>query len=447
MKRAVATALSFLVILCSVFAQPGYEPSEDNVKSREEFNDMRFGIFIHWGIYSMLGAGEWVQEINHLDYREYARLASGFYPSKFDADEWVRAFKSSGAGYMTITSRHHDGFSMFDTGASDFNVVSSTPFGRDVIGELARACREQDFRLHLYYSLVDWGREDYWPLGTTGKLAGRPEGGDWNSYLDFMSRQLEELLVKYDPAAIWLDGVWDKDGTDEQVAQTWNLYGMYSLIHSLKPSCLVGNNHHKKIFPGEDIQIFERDVPGENKAGYSAGVEVSAFVPLETCQTMNYDWGYKITDIHYKTPEYLVRYLVRTAGKGANLLLNIGPRPDGSIPDKALECLEFMGSWLKEYGWSVYGTDAGYISEQDWGVSTQKGNQLYLHVLEPEKVADGLCVDIPEGNSVRSVVFRGTPVKYSARGRKLSLYVPASDPVDNIVVVTFRKPLLSRVGR
>ena len=147
------TAILSLLLLCGVAAtaQPGYVPSEQNLKAREEFNDDRFGIFIHLGIYSMLGQGEWAMQVQNLNYQEYAHLADGFYPSKFDATQWVRAFKAAGARYLTITSRHHDGFSMFGTKASGYNVVDATPFGRDVIGEIAQACQQEGLKLHLYY--------------------------------------------------------------------------------------------------------------------------------------------------------------------------------------------------------------------------------------------------------------------------------------------------------
>ena len=181
----------------------------------------------------------------------------------------------------------------------------------------------------------------------------------------------------------------------------------YALIHRLQPGCLIGNNHHIAPFEGEDIQIFERDLPGENEAGYSEGQEI-AHLPLETCQTMNRSWGYDIKDKDYKSPEDLIRYLVRTAGKGANLLLNIGPRPDGTLPEEALERLAAIGAWMDVYGETIYGTEAGCTGPQDWGVSTQKGDILYLHVLDP---ADVISVDLerriksaesfPEGSALR----------------------------------------------
>ena len=362
--------------LASVPSHAQYQPSEDNIKSRKEFSDCKFGIFLHWGIYSMFGQGEWYMNDAGIDCQEYAKAASGFYPSRFDADEWISIFKNAGAKYICFTTRHHDSFSMFDTKFSDYNIVKATPFKRDVVKELAEACRKQDMRLHLYYSHLDWTREDYYPLGSTGHRTGRKHHGEWASYYQFMNNQLTELLTNYGPiGAIWFDGMWDQpDGFD------WKLKEQYELIHSLQPACLVGNNHHKIPNPGEDFQMFERDLPGENHAGFSKDSQVGD-LPLETCQTMNGMWGYRIKDQNYKSVKELVRLLVSTVGKGANLLINIGPQPNGEIPALAVDRLQGMGNWLNTYGETIYGTTAGLIQKAPWGTTTLKGNKMYVHIL------------------------------------------------------------------
>ena len=373
-------ALALLVGAClslPVRAQ-SYTPTEENLKSRQEFRDARFGIFLHWGLYAMLATGEWTMTNNNLNYKEYAKLAGGFYPSKFNAAEWVAAIKASGAKYICFTSRHHEGFSMFDTKYSDYNVVDATPFKRDILKELADECHKQGIRLHLYYSHLDWYREDY-PWGRTGRGTGRPDAkGNWPSYYQFMNNQLTELLTNYGPiGAIWFDGWWDQDQNSDF---DWQLPGQYELIHKLQPACLVGNNHHQTPFEGEDIQIFERDLPGENKAGLS-GQDISS-LPLETCETMNGMWGYKITDQNYKSTKTLIHYLVKAAGKDATLLMNIGPQPDGCLPQVAVERLKEMGDWMKTYGETIYGTRGGCVAPHPWGVTTQKGDRLFVHILD-----------------------------------------------------------------
>ncbi len=374
-----------LLVLMSVAltgnAQQAYHPTDKVLAARETFQDDKFGIFIHWGIYSMLGSGEWVMNNRDIHYQEYPKIASGFYPSRFDADAWVRAIKASGARYITITSRHHDGFSMWGTRQSSYNIVEATPFGRDVLKEIAEACQRHGIRLHLYYSHLDWQRTDY-PKGRTGRKLGRPDGEEnWAAYRQFMDGQLTELLTQYGPiGAIWFDGVWDHD-SDAQPFD-WQLRSQYDLIHRLQPGCMVANNHHLTPFDGEDIQIFERDLPGENKAGLS-GQDVSR-LPLETCETMNRTWGYNICDSNYKSVRELVHLLVRAAGKNANLLLNIGPQPNGELPAMALQRLGEIGRWMSVYGRTVQGTRGGDVPPHGWGVSTRRGNTLYIHILDLE---------------------------------------------------------------
>lgn len=381
--------LSRLLLAATLLALPGqqsmaqaeYVPTPENLQSRQEFSDMRFGIFLHWGLYSMFAQGEWYMQNAGIPYAEYSKAASGFYPSRFDAREWVAAIKASGAGYITITTRHHEGFSMWDTQQSDYNIVDATPFKRDVIRELADECHRQGVRLHFYYSHLDWAREDY-PVGRTGTKCGKdPKRADWPSYYRFMNAQLTELLTNYSPVgAIWFDGWWDHDSDPQPF--DWQLDEQYALIHRLQPACLVGNNHHGVPNPGEDIQIFERDLPGENKAGFvDKAAEVSR-LPLETCETMNGMWGYKIVDQDYKSTRQLIHYLVNTAGKGANLLMNIGPQPNGCLPATAVQRLKEMGEWMQTYGSTIRGTQAGDVPVQQWGATTRRGDRLYVHVLD-----------------------------------------------------------------
>lgn len=379
-KKSLLTLVSALLSLsCLAQQQVCYVPTAENLKARQEFADSKLGVFIHWGIYSMFAQGEWYMTNANVDNKEYAKAASAFYPIGFNAKEWVSAIKAAGAKYICFTSRHHDGFSMWNTEQSDYNIVDATPFGRDVIKELSDECHRQGIKLHLYYSHIDWTRDDY-PAGWTGRGTGKdPDNENWPSYYAFMNRQLTELLTRYgEIGAIWFDGWWDHG--NDSVPFDWQLEEQYELIHHLQPACLVGNNHHQTPIEGEDIQIFERDLPGENKAGMS-GQAVSR-LPLETCQTMNGMWGYKIIDQNYKSTDTLIRYLVSASGKGANLLLNVGPQPNGKIPSAALDRLQAIGEWTSRYGETIYGTVAGDVPVQEWGVTTRKGNRLFVHIFD-----------------------------------------------------------------
>ena len=316
-KLCTGLCLSASLFATPAFAQEGYQPAPENVQARQNFADHKFGIFLHWGIYSMFAQGEWYLQNANIDNKEYAKAAKGFYPAQFDAKQWVSAFKQAGAKYICFTTRHHDGFSMFDTKYSDYDIVDASPFKRDIVRELADECKRQGIKFHLYYSHIDWTRDDY-PTGRTGRHTGKdPKKEDWNSYFTFMN-----------------------------------------------------------------IQIFERDLPGENSAGLS-GQSISR-LPLETCQTMNGMWGYKVVDQNYKSVKTLIQYLVGAAGKGANLLLNIGPQPDGELPAAALDRLKGMGEWLEKYGETVYGTTAGDVPTRPWGVTTRKGDKQYVHIMSLE---------------------------------------------------------------
>ena len=432
MRKAVS-ALLLLACLCAL----AYEPSLQARQSRREFAADRFGIFIHWGIYSLFGQGEWYLNAG-LDEREYSKAAGAFYPAGFDADAWAEAIAASGARYVTFTARHHDGFSMFGTRTSDYNIVDGTPFGRDVLKELSEACARHDLRLHLYYSHLDWRREDY-PLGRTGRTTGRDTTrADWGAYRAFMDTQLRELLTGYGPIrAIWFDGYWDHDS--DSVPFDWQLESQYALVHSLQPGCLVANNHHEDVKDGEDIQIFERDVPGENTAGYSS--QALARLPRETCQTMNGMWGYKVKDTDYKSVDELVALLVRCAGMGANLLLNIGPRPDGRLPEQCLERLQGIGEWLNANGETIYGTEAGDVPPQPWGATTRAGNRLFVHVLRPDSLPAGGTLLLPGINARAARVFHtGEKVRISQgnAGMTLNIDKESAKGPDHIIELTLK---------
>ena len=346
----------------------------ERLAAREWFRDAKFGMFIHWGVYSQLGNGEWVMQNRGIRVPEYEWLAANFNPAKFNADEWVTTAKAAGMKYITITSRHHDGFSMFASRVSPYNIVDWTPFRRDPLKELADACRRHGLKLFFYYSQLDWRHPDYFPRGNTGRTTGRPDVGTWDRYLDFMDAQLTELLTNYGPlGGIWFDGMWDKPDAP------WRLERTYALIHRLQPGALIVPNHHKAPLPGEDVQTFEQDLPGANTAGFNTS-EIGA-LPLETSLTMNGSWGFNITDRAFKSTTQLIHYLVRAAGYGANLLLNIGPRPDGTIQPEAIERLKEIGEWIGRNGTSIYGTRAGPVSPRDWGATTQRNDTVFVHVL------------------------------------------------------------------
>jgi alpha-L-fucosidase len=411
-----------LVVVC-LFAFAGYAqtytPSSANLKQREWFDDARFGLFIHWGPFSIPGSGEWVMNDRKITVENYTRLAKFFNPIDFDAAKWVSTAKNAGMKYITLITRHHDGFSMWDTKFSDFNIMN-TPYKKDIVKMMADECHKQGIQLYLYYSILDWRREDYpHETGRTGQGSGRKGHGNYASYLQFMKNQLTELLTNYgEIGGIWFDGHWDQTPLEGEKDRTsrldWKYDEIYGLIHQLQPQCMIGNNHHLTPFAGEDFQMFEQDLPGENKHGLS--FQETSKLPLEACVTMNGTWGFSLTDTSYKSTTELVQTLVKGAALGTNLLLNIGPMPNGEIQPEFLSRLGEMGKWLKVNGESVYGTQAGYIKPQEWGCITQKDNKVYVHIFKNGTNVLSLP-DFPFKKVKNAYLLKDkTPVKVTVKG-------------------------------
>jgi len=386
MKKWV-TFLGIIFMMQSIAAQSDYVPTKENLEARKWFQEAKFGLFIHWGVYSQLGDGEWVMNQQKIPIKDYEKLASFFNPIAFDADEWVTMVKDAGMKYITITSRHHDGFSMFDSQVTDYTIVKKTPFKRDVLKELSTACEKQGIKLFFYYSLLDWHNDDYFPRGRTGKeILGRKEG-NWDKYIAFMKAQLTELLTNYgEIGGIWFDGHWDQkewDGKNFGKPKVdWHYDEIYKLIHKLQPQCLIGNNHHLAPIKGEDFQMFERDLPGQNTTGWGTKAEDVGQLPKEVCETINGSWGFNLQDKKHKSAKELIQYVVKAAGYGSNLLLNVGPMPNGKIQNEHVASLKEVGIWMKENGETIHQTTAGAIRPTDKMAFTQKGKKIYLHVLD-----------------------------------------------------------------
>jgi alpha-L-fucosidase len=381
MKKIIA--ILFLVVLPFLLkAQQNYVPAPENLKSREWFQDAKYGMFIHWGVYSTLAGGgdygiaEWIMNQKKIPIEQYENLAGFFNPIYFNPAEWVSTAKSAGMKYITITSKHHDGFAMFDSRVSDWDIINRSPYGKDVLKMLKEECDRQGIKLFFYHSQLDWHHPDYYPRGNTGQgYTGRPESGNWNEYIEYMNAQLTELLTNYgDIGGIWFDGMWDKPDAN------WQLDKTYALIHKLQPGALIGSNHHKSPFPGEDFMMYERDLPGENTMGFNQ-ISVAVDIPIEMCETMNNSWGYNIKDREFKSTRQIIHTMVRAAGYGANFLLNNGPMPNGKMQKENIDTLMVIGKWLEKYGESYYGTRKGPVSPHEWGVTTQKGKTVYVHIL------------------------------------------------------------------
>ncbi|MDQ8155013.1 MAG: alpha-L-fucosidase [Gemmatimonadota bacterium] len=430
--RLVALALALGTSIAhaqSAAVSSAYVPSAENVAARQWYQDAKLGMFIHWGISSVLQDGEWVMNNRGITASDYESIAPHFNPQRFDAAAWVRTAKAAGMKYITLITKHHDGIALWDSQVSDWTIPKHTPYARDIVRQLADECRRQDIKLFFYYSQLDWHHPDYWPRGTTGKTAGRPERGDWPRYLAFMDAQLTELLSNYGPiGGIWFDGMWDKPEAP------WQLDRTYALIHRLQPAALIIPNHHGAPLPGEDVQTFERDLPGANTAGFNT-TTIGA-LPLETSETTNDSWGFRLHDNKWKPIPTLIRELAEAAGRNANFLLNVGPRPDGTIPDSALVRLAAIGNWMTVNGASIYGTRGGPVAPRRWGVTTQKGDTVYVHLLDtPDRVL--ALPPLPKKVARAYLLADQSPVAVVSTADGITLTLPRRDTTtpDQVIVL------------
>jgi alpha-L-fucosidase len=395
--------LNFFLLLLFVvsnksFAQPSHSSktpgtnflSETRAQKEQRmkwWKDARFGLFIHWGLYSV-PAGEWNGETNHAEWirttakipiHEYEKFVQQFNPVKFNAEEWVKLAKQAGMKYIVITSKHHDGFCMFDTKQTDFDIMS-TPFHRDVMKELSAACKKEGIQLCFYHSIMDWHHPDYLPRRDWEK--DRPTtGANFSNYISYMKNELKELLTDYGKIGVlWFDGEWENTWTHAKGKD------LYQYVRSLQPSILINNR----------VDVGREGMQGLTKAGEFVGdfgtpeQEIPATgipgVDWESCMTMNNNWGYNSHDNNWKSSEDLVRKLIDIASKGGNFLLNIGPTAEGVFPQPAIERLKDIGSWMAVNGESIYETKASPFKKLSWGRCTQKsisgGTRLYLHVFD-----------------------------------------------------------------
>lgn len=384
--------------------------------ARENFRKMRFGMFIHWGIYSLLERGEWVMFQEKIPVEEYKPLMHRFNPHLFDAHEWVSLAQRAGMRYITITAKHHDGFCMYDSDLTDYK-ITNTPFKRDVMRELAEACLKARLSLFFYYSPLDWQHPAY--------------KSDWDAYTRYWHGQVIELVKKYRPYGIWLDGCWDKP---EKLDETWKLSELYKAIRSIQPALLIANNHHQKPLPEEDIQNYEQDLPGENKAGFNP-VPPDEDALIETCMTINRSWGYNASDSHHKSATELVRILAECAGRDANLLLNVGPKPDGTIQSEHRERLLEVGEWLRVNSSAVYATRGKVFETTPWGTATRSGKRIYLHIWNSPR---GEPLKVPLSARVKSayLLAGSEPIRTERETKEILVYLPEPLPdAKNTVVV------------
>lgn len=364
-KKQFATLLTALYCAVSpIMGQSASEKEQDAQKEKrmEWFENAKLGIFIHWGIYAVNGVSEsWSFFNKYLPYEEYMSQKDGFTASKYDPKEWVNLIKESGARYTVITTKHHDGVALWDTKAGNLSTVKSTPAKRDLIAPFVEEVRKQDLKLGFYYSLLDWSHPDY-PNKTRTEVRYQNDPARWQRFVDFNMAQLSELNKTWKPDLYWFDGDW------EQTAEAWNSKGIVDLLRSDNKNVIINS----RIQGYGDYATPEQGVPvvrPEDKY-------------WELCMTMNDSWGYQHTDTNYKSPYILLRTFVDCLSMGGNLLLDMAPKEDGTLPEEQIAILKEFGRWTKKHKEAIYETRAGIPNEHFQGYTTlnKAGDILYLYL-------------------------------------------------------------------
>jgi alpha-L-fucosidase len=428
MKARLLSAALLVAALAS--AQPSQPPLPPQERTRW-FREAKFGMFIHWGVYSVIGRHEWARHQFQIPQAEYDNYARRFNPVNYDPNCWVEIAAGAGCRYMVITSKHHDGFSIWRSRASDYN-MEITPYPGDPLKMLAEASRKKGMRLGFYHSIMDWHHQDYRPQ-RAWEAADPKKGGDNNRYVDFMKAQINELLTGYgDVAMLWFDGEWEHTLRDLKRDDE-----IYDFILGLQPNCLINDRLYERAPANRaDFGTPEQFVP-------ATGMKNPAGEPIlwESCVTINRDsWGYNKYETEFKTTRDLIRMLIEVVSKGGNLLLNVGPTPDGRIQDEFVTRLEAMGRWMKVNGEAIYGTTASPFARLPfYGRATTKGSTLYLHVFQWP--ADGSLRVPGLKNLVHSAYLLSEPGKKLATrrdGDDILITAPAEAPDETAGVVALR---------
>ncbi len=428
MKKNIHIVLFILFPLLTNAQWGGGEANPDlktNAESLKKWQDLKFGLFIHWGPVSLRGTEIGWSRGREVPINEYDNLYKEFDPVLFDAREWVGMVRAAGMKYIIITSKHHDGFCIWDSEFTDYDMMS-TPFKRDILRELSDECRRQGILFGTYHSIADWHHPHY-----ASRYGGDPrpvEDSDMVQYVDYLKKQVKELIDKYDTRILWFDGEWEDSWTHE--------YGMdlYRYIRDIKYDRLINNR----------VDKGRQGMMGMTKSAKFAGdfatpeQEVGAFhpdIPWESCITICKQWAWKPND-EMKSLKECIQTLARTAGGGGNLLLNVGPMLDGRIEQRQIDRLAEMGGWLEENGESIYGTKGGPFMPNDWMVSTNRGKYIYVHLFswpQGELVLPGL----EKTRIVSAKILAGGDLTFKQTKDQVVIKLPdqPTDQINTVIVL------------
>ena len=458
-KRIVVVS----TILCFLSATSQYSraanplPQLETKAQRDQrmhwWREARFGMFIHWGLYAVPAGeykgqrstriGEWIMEWANIPRADYEQFAKQFNPVKFDAAEWVGLAKAAGMKYIVITSKHHDGFSIFDSQVSNYDIVDSTPYKKDPIAALAREAKKQGLKFCFYYSILDW----HYPAAyvdapgkdpTAGNRTTKMKPGGKEEYVKYMKAQLRELITKYDPAVLWFDGEWQDWWTEEDGQ------ALYKYVRGLKPNIIINNRVGKGRQGMQGMSKTDREYSGDfGTPEQQIPPNGMPGVDWESCMTMNTTWGYKSYDDQWKSTETIVRNLIDIASKGGNYLLNVGPTAEGLIPQPSVERLGQVGQWMTANGEAIYGTTASpFATQLAFGRATSKPGRVFLHVFDWPQ--DGKLRVPSWGATVKKAYLLTNPkarLEFSVDNASVVLQVPAKAPdaIASVIVLETSK--------
>lgn len=400
----------------------------------DQFMSLRFGMFIHWGPVSLRGTEIGWSRHKEVPAADYDTLYKVFNPTKFNADEWVKTASDAGMKYLTITAKHHDGFCLWPSAYTDYNIMA-TPFKKDVVGLLAKACKKYHIKFCIYYSVLDWHHPEYPVDNPNDPVNGIRKNAHMEKYVAYMKNQLKELIKNYDPYMLWFDGPWEKPWTPEMALD------MYTYLKSLKKDVVI-NNRLGKGFSGMDgkgtpLFLGDYDTP-EQRIG-----DLNMNTPWETCMTICEQWAWKPND-KMKSLATCIETLAKTAGGNGNLLFNVGPRPDGLMEPEQVARLKEMGSWLHQYGAAIYNTHGGPWYPNQHFAATRTGNKIYVHVLQAPGQALSLPA-LPDVKITKAYIMKGAAVAVQQSAQHITLTLPATlpDTNDTVIVLETDKPAMS----
>ena len=427
MKFICIILFAFFTAFTSTYSQSNKDPR------LEWWKEARYGMFIHWGPVSLKGTEIGWSRGREVPVEEYDQLYKNFNPQKFSAREWVQIAKDAGMKYIVLTAKHHDGFCLWDTKTTDYNIMN-TPFGRDVVRELSEECKRQGIVFCTYYSILDWYHPDYNIDSRGGPGYQLPDGKtpDMDRYIKYLNTHMKELIQNYGPLGImWYDGEWEDPWTHERGKQ------LYDFVRGLQDDIIINNRVDKGRKGMEGVTLSDKNYAGDYDTPEQEVGKFQTERPWESCMTICRQWAWKPDD-ELKSFEECIKILVETAGGDGNLLLNVGPMPDGRIEPRQVDRLKEIGDWLEKNGESIYGTQGGPYKPGKWGTSTSKGNKVYLHILNLK--GEELHLPSLDRKVLNCQLLGGKKIHFSQANDGLTIALPElnKDAIDNIIVLELK---------